>query len=64
MMKRFGKLVLLAVLIASLFVSVVAISVSADPVHVGGGPRLASSGDSYFDDGVTTLCSPVHVGGG
>lgn len=63
-MKRFGKLVLLAVLIVSLFVSVVAISVSADPVHVGGGRRLGYSHNPHFDDGATTLCSPVHVGGG
>jgi len=50
-MKRFGKLLLLVVMVVSLFVAIAAVTVSADPIHVGGGPRLTSS-------------SPIHVGGG
>ena len=63
-MKRFGKLFLLVVIALSLFISIVAVSVSARPVHVGGGPRLTSSSPVHVGGGFTTRSTPVHVGGG
>ena len=63
-MKRLAKTLLLVVMVVSLFVAIAAVTVSADPVHVGGGPRLTSSSPVHVGGGLTTLSTPVHVGGG
>ena len=51
-MKRLAKTLLLVVMVVSLFVAIAAVTVSADPIHVGGGRAFTSSS------------SPIHVGGG
>lgn len=65
-MKRLAKALVLLVIVVSLFVAIAAVTVSADPVHVGGGPRLTSSSPVHVGGGprLVTSSSPVHVGGG
>ena len=65
-MKRFGKLLLLVVMVVSLFVAIAAVTVSADPIHVGGGPRLTSSSPIHVGGGprLRSSSNPIHVGGG
>ncbi|MEA3238977.1 MAG: hypothetical protein U9Q94_04250 [Candidatus Bipolaricaulota bacterium] len=65
-MKRLAKALVLLVIVVSLFVAIAAVTVSADPVHVGGGPRLISSSPVHVGGGprLVTSSSPVHVGGG
>jgi len=65
-MKRLAKALVLLVMVVSLFVAIAAVTVSADPVHVGGGPRLTSSSPVHVGGGprLVTSSSPVHVGGG
>jgi hypothetical protein len=41
----------------------VAVSVLADPIHVGGGPKLTST-PIHVGGGPKLLGSPIHVGGG
>jgi len=62
-MKRFGRFVLLVVLAISLLVSVVAVTVSASPIRVGG--SRASFGVVTDDpgSGFTPLSAPIRVGG-
>jgi hypothetical protein len=40
-----------------------AASVFADPIHVGGGPKLMSS-PIHVGGGPKLMSSPIHVGGG
>ena len=49
-------------IIVALFLTV-AIGVSADPIHVGGGPKALSS-PIHVGGGPHLLSSPIHVGGG
>lgn len=65
-MKRLARVALLLVIVVSLFVAIAAVTVSADPIHVGGGPRLTSSSPIHVGGGprLTTSSSPIHVGGG
>jgi len=65
-MKQLVRTLLLVVMVVSLFVAIAAVTVSADPVHVGGGPRLTSSSPVHVGGGprLTSSSSPVHVGGG
>ncbi|HDL86118.1 MAG TPA: hypothetical protein ENH11_07330 [Candidatus Acetothermia bacterium] len=65
-MKRLAKTLLLIVMVVSLFVAIAAVTVSANPIHVGGGPRLTSSSPIHVGGGprLTTDSSPIHVGGG
>ncbi len=65
-MKRLAKTLLLVVMVVSLFVAIAAVTVSADPVHVGGGPRLTSSSPVHVGGGprLTSSFTPTHVGGG
>ena len=65
-MKRLAKALLLMAMIVSLFIATVAVTVSADPIHVGGGPKLASSSLIHVGGGpkLTSSFSPIHVGGG
>jgi hypothetical protein len=58
MMKRF--LVAGAV---GLLLLATAVSVFADPIHVGGGPKATSS-PIHVGGGPHLLGSPIHVGGG
>lgn len=62
-MKRVGRFLLLLTLAISLLVSVVAVAVSASPVHIGG--SRASFGVQLSDPsgGFTPLSTPVHIGG-
>ncbi len=63
-MKRLGKLVLLLVLALSLLVSVVAVTASAGPIHIGG--DRASFTIQFIPDpgnGFTPLSVPIHIGG-
>jgi hypothetical protein len=58
MMKRFVVVgMVVAVLLA------MAVSVFADPIHVGGGPKLTST-PIHVGGGPKLLGSPIHVGGG
>jgi len=65
-MKQLVRTLLLVVMVVSLFIAIAAVTVSADPVHVGGGPRLTSSSPVHVGGGprLTSSSSPVHVGGG
>lgn len=58
MMKR---LVVVGMVVALLLG--VAVSVFADPIHVGGGPKLTST-PIHVGGGPRLLGSPIHVGGG
>lgn len=64
-MKRLAKTLLLVVMVVSLFIAIAAVTVSADPIHVGGGPKLTSSSPIHVGGGPKlTSSSPIHVGGG
>ena len=65
-MKQLVRTLLLVVVVVSLFVSIAAVTVSADPIHVGGGPRLTLSSPIHVGGGprLTSSSSPIHVGGG
>lgn len=68
-MKRLARTLLLITMVVSLFVAIAAVTVAADPIHVGGGPRLttsSSSGPIHVGGGprLVTSSSPIHVGGG
>lgn len=58
MMKR-----LLVVGAVVLFLLAMTVSVFADPIHVGGGPR-ANSVRILIGGGPSLFCDPIHVGGG
>jgi hypothetical protein len=58
MMKR---LVVVGMVVALLLG--VAVSVLADPIHVGGGPRLLGS-PIHVGGGPQLMSAPIHVGGG
>ena len=58
MMKR---LVVVGMVVALLLA--VAVSVFADPIHVGGGPKGTST-PIHVGGGPRVLGSPIHVGGG
>ncbi|RLB73878.1 MAG: hypothetical protein DRH06_10300 [Deltaproteobacteria bacterium] len=63
-MKRLARTFLLLAVVVSLFVAITAVTVSADPIHVAGGPRLTSfSTPIHVGGGFTTLSSPIHVAG-
>ncbi len=48
-----------------LLVTVIAVTVSADPIHVGGGRGFTdSSSPIHVGGGLTTSSTPIHVGGG
>ncbi|MDD4903652.1 MAG: hypothetical protein PHV11_02825 [Candidatus Bipolaricaulis sp.] len=49
-------------IIVALFLTV-AVGASADPIHVGGGPKSLSS-PIHVGGGPKLLSSPIHVGGG
>ncbi len=61
-MTKIGKLFVIAVLVLTLLFSVVAVSASASPVHVGGSSVVISP-SLTFSGGVTADSSPIHVGG-
>ena len=65
-MKRLARKLLLVAMVISLFIAIAAVTVSADPIHVGGGPRLTSSSPIHVGGGprLITSSSPIHVGGG
>ncbi|HHR85334.1 hypothetical protein J7K60_02975 [Candidatus Bipolaricaulota bacterium] len=66
-MKRLAKTLLLVVMVVSLFVAIAAVTVSADPIHVGGGRAFTSSSSPIHVGGgrlLTSSSSPIHVGGG
>ncbi|MDD5265392.1 MAG: hypothetical protein PHU43_11235 [Candidatus Bipolaricaulis sp.] len=48
--------------IVALFLTVT-VSVFADPIHVGGGPKTLSS-PLHVGGGPKLMSSPIHVGGG
>jgi len=58
MMKR---LVVVGMVVALLLA--MAVSVFADPIHVGGGPKATSS-PIHVGGGPMVSSSPIHVGGG
>ena len=58
MMKR---LVVVGMVVA--FLLGVAVSVFADPIHVGGGPKLTST-PIHVGGGPQVTSTPIHVGGG
>jgi hypothetical protein len=58
MMKR---LVVVGMVVALLLA--MAVSVFADPIHVGGGPRVNST-PIHVGGGPRVSSSPIHVGGG
>ena len=48
-----------------LLISVTVLTVSADPIHVGGGRGFTSSSvPIHVGGGLTTSSTPIHVGGG
>ncbi|MEN6369219.1 MAG: hypothetical protein ABFD77_05925 [Thermotogota bacterium] len=49
-------------IIVALFMTV-AVGVSADPIHVGGGPKALCS-PIHVGGGPQLMSSPIHVGGG
>ncbi len=58
MMKR---LVVVGMVVALLLA--MAVSVFADPIHVGGGPKLMST-PIHVGGGPMLMSTPIHVGGG
>ncbi len=50
-------------IIVALFLTV-AVGVSADPIHVGGGPKALMSSPIHVGGGPSLMSSPIHVGGG
>jgi len=54
---------LIALLVILALVMTVGVSLLADPIHVGGGPRTISS-PIHVGGGPRILSSPIHVGGG
>jgi len=58
MMKRFVVVGMVVALLLS-----VAVSVFADPIHVGGGPKLTST-PIHVGGGPRAMSTPIHVGGG
>jgi len=58
MMKR---LVVVGMAVALLLA--VCVGVFADPIHVGGGPRLTNA-PIHVGGGPVMMSSPIHVGGG
>ena len=66
-MKTLARTFLLLAVVVSLFVAIAAVTVSADPIHVAGGPRLTSFSSPIHVGGgprFTSSSSPIHVGGG
>ena len=55
------KLVVVGMVVALLLA--VAVSAFADPIHVGGGPKITST-PIHVGGGPRVLGSPIHVGGG
>jgi hypothetical protein len=62
-MKKLGKLFVVAVLALTLLFSLVAVSVSASPVHVAGDSHVSSPVFGFSGGGVSTTSTPVHVAG-
>jgi hypothetical protein len=58
MIKRF----VVVGMVVALFLGV-AVSVFADPIHVGGGPKLTST-PIHVGGGPRVMSTPIHVGGG
>ncbi len=55
------RLLIIGAVVLLLFT--VAVGVFADPIHVGGGPKLTSS-PIHVGGGPELTSSPIHVGGG
>jgi len=55
------KFVVVGMVVALLLA--VAVSAFADPIHVGGGPKITST-PIHVGGGPRVLGSPIHVGGG